>query len=487
MYQVNRTYPGNPPIRVNMTDVIKQGGLYWVGQFNSRYGEMLHNNMLSMVENFASDVPPWASDDDNATYNKMDGVLWYDLSDDDSGHSLLKIQKSDEFSKDGWKRLELIISNVEPTEHAQGETWYDTRDNTFSISRNFEWEDLTVKLALDSQKLNGLESWQFLRTDVDDTAFGRLSLSHTIPRTTRTFDLGSPNSVWANVHTDNLVTNTSHSIIPRVNLQYNLGSLLNRWREVFMNTLNTNNSRSINPANNITFDLGSQTLRWRRIYTRDLYAEFSHHLIPLNTSMTLGSADRRWGNLYAARIDGSSFATLLPIDSEQNIGSVTSQWGTLHTTLIANTRTQNLRPLNNNSFDLGSDTSAYRRIFVNNLAGNLRIENDINIPIVRNGRSSAINWSGLGDTHSIYVEEIDNNETTRLVIDSRDNPDQDIVIFRQGGSGSPIKDVMEVKYSTLVVNTGNIKNKGSLEIENNNKGCRQVFNSNTNTLEFRFY
>lgn len=487
MYQVNRTHLSNPPIRVNMTDVVTQGGLQWVGQFHSRYGEILHSNMLRMHENFASDLPPWSIDDDTATYNRINGVLWYDLTDEHTSESLLKVQKGDEYSTDGWKRLELIISNTPPAKHARGEVWFDTRDRTYSISRNFTWEDLTVKRALDSDKLNGLESWQFLRTDVNDTAFGILSLSNTIPRSNRQFDLGSPSSLWANVHTENLITNTTHHLVPRTNGQYNLGSLSNRWNELFLGTLNTNNSRSISPLSHNAFDLGTNAVRWRRVYFRDLYAEFSHNLIPLNNTMLLGSSERRWNTLFSDTVNALRFTDIIPENNNRNIGSPSNQWNTLHTTLISSTRTQNLRPSNNNTFDLGTPNEAYRRLHVNNLSGQLKVESDINIDIIRNGRSARINWSGLTDTHSIYVEEVANNETTRLVIDSRDNADQDIVIFRQGGSSTPIKDVMEIGYNNVVINTGNLKNKGSLEIEKNNRGCKQEFNSSTGALEFRFY
>lgn len=487
MYEINRTYINNDPIRVNMTDVLTQGGLKWVGQFHSRYGEILHENMLRMHENFASNEPPWVSDSDYASFNKLNGVIWYDMNDNHTGEHSVKIQKGDSNSIDGWKRLEITVSNTPPSSHAAGEVWYDTRDNTFSLSRNTLWEDLTVKRALDSDKLNNLESWQFLRTDIDDTAYGTLTLSNVRPRSNSNFNLGTPSNLWLNTYTDNLVANTTHSLIPKGHIQYDLGSNINKWGNLYVGVLRADQTRSLIPQSNTTYDLGSTTRKWRRGYIRDLYADFSHNLIPINGNVQIGVSNRRWKEVHSDYIVGVNYSSLIPQNTNNTIGDSTKSWAALHVNVVKSTRTENLRPVANNSYDLGTNTERYRRTFTDNLRGNLRFEDNINFDIVRNGQSKRIHWSGLTDSHSIYVEEVDNNETTRLIFDSRDNANSDIAIFRQGGSGSPVKDVMEVRYSDLVVNTGNIKNKGTLEIENNDRGCRQEYNPATNTLEFRFY
>lgn len=486
MYEVNRTYINNSPIRVNMTDVLTQGGIDWVGQFHSRYGEILHENMLRMHENFASPNPPWSRDSDLATFNKINGVLWYDMNEHHTGDHIIKVQKDDSNSIDGWKRLELIISNTMPTDHAKGETWYDIRDRTFSISRNSVWEDLTVKRALDSDKLNNLESWQFLRTDIDDTAYGTLTLSNIRPRSSRNFNLGTPTSLWNNIYSENLVTNTTHDLIPKSHIQFNLGSSSNKWNNLYVNLLRADQSRSLLPQTNTTYDLGSSNRKWRNAYIRDLYADFSHNLIPINSNVQIGVSNRRWKEIHGTYIAGVGYSSLIPENSNNVIGDNSNRWASIDVNLVKSTRTENLRPVANNSFDLGTPNEKYRRLYTDNVHGSLRFQDDINFDIIRNGRSKRVRWSGLTDSHSLYVEEVDNNETTRLILESRDNIN-DCAIFRQGGSGIQVKDVMEVRYNNLVVNTGNIKNKGSLEIEQDNRGCKQEFNPDTNTLEFRFY
>ena len=89
---------------------------------------------------------------------------------------------------------------------------------------------------------------------------------------------------------------------------------------------------------------------------------------------------------------------------------------------------------------------------------------------------------GLTDTHQIYVEETIGAEQTNLS-SIRHNLNQDGFIVRQSTS----RDVMEVKYSNIILRADNLKNIGTLEIESAGKGCRQRYNSGNGTLEFIFY
>ena len=82
MYRIDRTDPNNIPITVDMSTTKNQAGLTWVGQFHSRYGEILHENTLKLLENFASNNPPEINDDAGLPFNKLNGMLWYDTNED---------------------------------------------------------------------------------------------------------------------------------------------------------------------------------------------------------------------------------------------------------------------------------------------------------------------------------------------------------------------------------------------------------------------
>ena len=59
----------------------------------------------------------------------------------------------------------------------------------------------TVVTATDSQLLDGIDSTQFLRSDVDDTMVGDLTMTGDIvPSADDTYDLGSSSNQWANVY-----------------------------------------------------------------------------------------------------------------------------------------------------------------------------------------------------------------------------------------------------------------------------------------------
>lgn len=85
-----------------------------------------------------------------------------------------------------------------------------------------------------------------------------------------------------------------------------------------------------------------------------------------------------------------------------------------------------------------------------------KLTGDLMFDIIKNGQSKGINWEGLTDGHCIYVEEYDNQESTRLVISNKDNGDTDYTVFRNNGNGNgtgKIKDVFEIHNSFVKSNS----------------------------------
>jgi len=73
---------------------------------------------------------------------------------------------------------------------------------------------------------------------------------------------------------------------------------------------------------------------------------------------------------------------------------------------------------------------------------------DLTFSISVSQASKGILWSGLTDTHKIFVEEYGAGETTRLVLHNIDNGDSDYTVIRST-SGSTPKDVFEARYTYL--------------------------------------
>lgn len=486
-YEVNRTNPNNPPINVDMSTTKKQLGLTWVGQYYSRYGEIQSENFLRLLENFASDTQPNSEDDTGLAIRNVLGQLWYNTF--DSGNSLgkvLKIYNGNRHSgTDGWKRLEPIISNTEPTVHTEGEIWYKPSSNTFSISRGTRWEQLTVLLAEDSKKLGGLLPDQFIRSDIDDTVYGVLRTNEIFPDRHKEFDLGKAGNRWETIYAKTLDVEDSHDIVPEFTDTHDLGIENKRWRNGYFSLIDSINFRNANPLINNTYTLGTTNRKWLNAHIRDAYLDNISTFRPLEAGSTIGTSTTRWSTAFINVLDTSFSKDLIPQDNlTYNLGSSARRWSNIYVNVIrGTTNTETLQPRVNGAYDLGTSSKSYGNLFINTLKTDITSEGDITFDIVQNGKSKGINWNGLSDSHSIYVEETTNTDSTRLVIENGDNS-TDHTLFK-GYYG----DIARFKSTEVEVVAGVLKTKGSMKVESTSStsGCEMVYNNANETLDFIFY
>lgn len=491
MYRIDRYDTTRVPITVDDAEIKTQSGISWVGQFHSRYGEILHENFLHVVENFSSPIPPSSIDTPNLPFKEVEGMLWHDTGHSDSIlNKGLKIKDGNFYSgTDGWKNLELIINNQYPQYHTQGEVFYDTRDKTYSISRGTYWDDLTVKKALDSELLDGLDSLQFLRSDVDDIMYGTLQTSDVYPRTNKVYKNGLPTNKWAETNTVHFSTETTDALIPKNDNAHLLGNQSKRWSNIHTRLANIEfYEKDVLPVSNYGIDLGDPNYKFDHSYMKYLHTEYSDNLYPIaNNSQQLGSPSLRWNKGYINLLDVTRVTSgLVPNTANvYDLGTPSLPWRELYVGHIDNHSSKHIWPLNENTYDLGKTTNQYRTGYFRNLDG-FNALGDIVFGIVPSGRSNGIVWSGLSDTHHIKVVETSGTENTKLEIASFDDY-SDHIVFRVGQDVANSREVMAVQYNDVIVKAGNLKTQGSLEVETNNKGCHMEFNESTNTLEFSFY
>lgn len=118
-YSIDRTFvTGNRfPLIVNDKTVDTSAtSISILGKGIKNYGEFLMENLLHMLENFASTQPP---------INPLEGQIWYDLAED----------KPKVFSKEArWVSINRV-STTEPTQPGNGDLWFDlSRGTLFSYN-----------------------------------------------------------------------------------------------------------------------------------------------------------------------------------------------------------------------------------------------------------------------------------------------------------------------------------------------------------------
>ena len=485
-YRVDRTDETNIPINVEMSVTKRQLGLTWVGQYYSRYGEVQSENFLRLLENFASDTQPNSNDDPGLALNNVIGQLWYHTDDTDTNlRTTLKVFNDNRHTgTDGWKRLELIINNLEPSIHTEGEMWYQPSTNTVKVSRGNRWEETTVLLAQDSERLGGFTPDQYVRSDINDTIYGELRTNVIMPDRHNEFDLGKSNLRWETIYGNTLDVNSSHTILPAFTDSYDLGISSRRWRNGYFSLMDSINYTNVSPLTTNQYSLGNSAKWWNDSYIRTLNVNKISTFEPINSSASIGTPTTRWEYSYIGILDTNYSKSLIPLTSLQyDLGSSDRKWSNLYVDVIKQAKTERLYPRLDNTYDLGTSGNKYRNLYVNNIASDVLMDGDLTFDIIRNGASKGITWTGLTDNHSIYVEEFANAENTRLVIHNQDNT-SDYTVFR-GDSG----DIAYFKHNELEVVGGVLKTKGTLKVEDqsSNNGCEMVYNDTNETLDFIFY
>ncbi|AAX46888.1 fiber [Cyanophage P-RSM3] len=267
------------------------------------------------------------------------------------------------------------------------------------------------------------------------------------PALNSTYDLGSSSLKWANIHADaaaiatttgnltgnvtgNLVAATTESknIVPDLNATYDLGSSTKQWSNIHADAGNidaitgnltgnvtgnllaaTTLAKDIKPDANSTYDLGSSTLKWQNIYadaaaiattTGNVIGNLTGNLLAsttqakdikpaLNSTYDLGSSSLKWQDIFA---DAASIGTVT--------GNVT---GNLTGNLEASTtQAKDIDPALNSTYDLGSASLKWQRIFadaatISTTTGNLT--GNVTGNLVANTTESA---NIIPDTNGIY-------------------------------------------------------------------------------------
>lgn len=119
---INKT---NGDILTTITDGaadISTTGLAYIGRLYKNYGELVNENFVKLLENFANTTAPNAP---------MIGQLWYDTT-----NGVLKVYRSTGFTT----LARLTNSSAEPGNALTGDLWYDTADNQLKMrSASSSW------------------------------------------------------------------------------------------------------------------------------------------------------------------------------------------------------------------------------------------------------------------------------------------------------------------------------------------------------------
>lgn len=470
------------PIEVDHAVTLKQTGLTWVGQYYSKFGEILLENMLHLSENFAGPVPPNSFDDNSATFGNLLGQLWYDTDDQANfNNQTLKVYDGNiRVGTDGWKRLELIIAEDKPSDYTEGEMFYDSDRKTIDVARENRWESLMVELAYDSERLIGIEGQYYMRKDIDQTMNGVLTATHIKPLVHSRYDLGEEDRRWRELFLNVLSTAYSRDLIPLTDKGYDLGEASQQWGNLHVDVVQANSFTDIMPLATETYNIGSPTLKWNEFYLRTAYIDFYSTIIPRNNTQTIGTTTTRWQHGYFNNLNiNAATSNFSPRTGENhNLGEIGRRWDELHVNVIKSTRYDTLIP-NTTTTTLGTVSEPFNEIHARTIA-NTKFTGDVNFDIIRNDDSKGLKWSGLDDEHRIYVEEYANASSTRLVIESGTNP-QDSTIIKNNG-----EDVLEVKQDRVEAHKDVQANKKLIVSDGTGVGVSIEYNAGIGSMEFKF-
>lgn len=125
------TDPAKPSITVEDQSLNQETNLKFVGKNYTNYGEVLAENFLHLLENFARSTPPGTNVLEGTP---VQGQLWYDNTD---GINLLKVYDGTTWSPTGSIRK---ASSAPPIlSSTSGDVWIDTNKNQLYISSGSTW------------------------------------------------------------------------------------------------------------------------------------------------------------------------------------------------------------------------------------------------------------------------------------------------------------------------------------------------------------
>lgn len=384
------------PIEVDHAITIKQTGLTWVGQYYSKFGEILLENMLHLSENFAGPVPPNTYDNTAATFGNLQGQLWYDTDESDTiNGKILKIYDGNgRPGTQGWKRIEPILSETRPTTYTEGEVFYNTTSKTLEIARNNRWEKIGVETAYDSERLIGIDGIFYMRKDIDQTMNGVLTTRNIIPQSNRSFDLGRNNRRWRQLYVSTLDAEFSTTLPPLADKTYDLGTSSRYWDTLYVDVIRSNNYTDVIPLADGSFSIGNISKKWNTIFARNSKIDAYDTILPSNSTQNIGSLSNRWQTGYFNNLDVTNLSGSLIPTNPDNIGSSSNPWDELYVNVIKATTTETLLPAGG-TVNLGSSGNKFNNVYAEVIRGDRYLHL---LPLTTNTYnigSTALKWNNL--------------------------------------------------------------------------------------------
>jgi len=155
-YQVTFTQTNNPdkqPITVADGTIDNTTSLQFVGKNYAGYGQIIANDFLHLLENFANDTSPT---------NPVQGQLWFDTA---SGVNLLKVYDGSSWNPAG----SLKKSGTPPAAATSGDLWVNTNTSQLYLYSGSSW------VLVGPQFSAGLQTGPIIETIIDTS-----NISHNI-------------------------------------------------------------------------------------------------------------------------------------------------------------------------------------------------------------------------------------------------------------------------------------------------------------------
>ena len=116
------------PVVVNDSTINTQTNLKFPGRNARGYGEVIGENFLHLLENFARDTSPGSNTGEGTP---VTGQLWYD--------STQSVKKIKVYDGQNWKPIGTIVSNDQPAGDVKGDLWVDTLRQQLYLWNGSSW------------------------------------------------------------------------------------------------------------------------------------------------------------------------------------------------------------------------------------------------------------------------------------------------------------------------------------------------------------
>jgi len=299
-----------------------------VGRGYIIYGQLLQNDFVHMLENFAAPTPP--------TPSPLSGQFWYNTANDTMNYlSLSGI----------WKPIgSLTSSSSGPSAPNPGDLWYDPSNNTLYFWNGTGWTPIANAFT-GAQYMNN-NGHDFIAMVVDGNIVSTFSTSTFTPSPAipgfPTIDAGftmSNNGTYSGMN--------SGTILPLANATYNLGSSGDQWNNIygvngiFSGSLTVDGPivapggyQNILPETTNTYSIGSPSDIWANGYFAALTvsgpASFAGNLLPtVDNTYVVGNSSLRWESGYFSQgliVDGSTGPANPVFKATNSGGSFNGTW-----------------------------------------------------------------------------------------------------------------------------------------------------------------